>query len=253
MNSKTDSFTYTVEPFDTDFSNNLSWSVLGRRILSTATFHAQKRGFDQLIHEGTPYLWVLSRLVVEIDRWPAVGNTYTITTWVKDRFRQFTTRYFDITDSDGQPYGRALTIWAMINAHTRQPADLNVLFGDTFDHCFDAERPCNIQRSPRIRVESTLPVSSRTARYSDIDTNGHVNSIRYIEYLLDSFPQQKYQDETVTRLEINYCAEGHITDRLHVFIDQAKADTYAAEIRRATDNVTVCKSCITFRKNKRSF
>lgn len=248
MSPKADTFSYTVEPFDTDFTNHLSWSVLGRRILSTATFHAQKRGFDQLTLDGTPHLWVLSRLVVEMDTWPTVGDTYNITTWVKDRFRQFTTRYFDITDGQGNLMGQALTIWAMINSKTRLPADLGTLFGDTFDPYLDAERPCNIRRGSRIRVESTVPTCSRTVRYSDIDINGHLNSIRYIEYLLDCFPQQRYEQETVHRLEMDYCAEGRISDQLDIYLDNKDDGTSQAEIRRHQDNVTACKSSITFQK-----
>ena len=35
------------------------------------------------------------------------------------------------------------------------------------------------------------PVSEYQTRYSDIDINGHVNSIKYIEHILDLFPRSE--------------------------------------------------------------
>ena len=66
--NKIDTYTFMVDPFDTDCQNRLSWSVLGTRILSAATHHARRRGFDRFEKDGIPYLWVLSRMIIEVDR-----------------------------------------------------------------------------------------------------------------------------------------------------------------------------------------
>ena len=79
MQDKIDTYTHVVGPFDTDCSHRLSWNVLGTRILSAATSHARRRGFDTFEKDGVPYLWVLSRMVIEINRWPMVNETYQLT------------------------------------------------------------------------------------------------------------------------------------------------------------------------------
>lgn len=58
------------------------------------------------------------------------------------------------------------------------------------------------------------PASSLNARYSDIDINGHVNSIRYIEHILDLFPIELYKESRIRRFEMAYVAESYYGDEL---------------------------------------
>jgi medium-chain acyl-[acyl-carrier-protein] hydrolase len=44
-------------------------------------------------------------------------------------------------------------------------------------------------------------------KYSDIDINGHVNSIRYIQWISDCFSLDCYRKCQVKRFEINYMTE----------------------------------------------
>ena len=94
MVQKVDSFTYTVEPFDDDFTGRLSWAVLGKHVLACAENHAGARGFDRLEKDGHRYLWVLSRIVFEMDEWPRRGERYTISTWIRQYYRYFTDPLF---------------------------------------------------------------------------------------------------------------------------------------------------------------
>ena len=99
---KVDTFKYVVEPFDDDFTGRLSWNVLGKHVLACAERHAGARGFDRLTLDGHQrFLWVLSRMVFEMDEWPRLGDSYTISTWVRRCYRYFTDRYFDIANDEG--------------------------------------------------------------------------------------------------------------------------------------------------------
>lgn len=247
MDNKVDTFSFKVDPFDTDCFNQLSWKVLGKQILSVATSHARNRGFDKYDKDGIPYLWVLSRMVVEIDRYPRVGEEYSFSTWIKNYYRYFTDRYFYIYDADGNVIGRVLTIWAMINSETRQPADLKSLFGNEFDQYVCDANEFEIQRS-RIRVNHPCSNMVRHTYYTDLDTNGHINSIRYIEYVLDAFPLSVFQQNYVSRIEMEYNAESYCDDDLYVNLEEVQPRQYNAEISRMTDGKMkcVCRSNIQF-------
>ena len=43
--------------------------------------------------------------------------------------------------------------------------------------------------------------------YGDLDMNGHVNNVRYIEWVLNSLPLEFHQTHILTALEVNYLAE----------------------------------------------
>lgn len=244
---KTDTYRYSVEPFDDDFTGRLSWNVLGKHVLACAELHAGARGFDRLEQNGHRYLWVLSRMVFEMEKWPKLGEQYAISTWVRRYYRYFTDRCFEVLDAEGTVIGRVFTIWAMIDAETRRPQVLGELFGHTFDPYIDAERPFPIEGPTRIKENAATPTYSRRAFYTDIDENDHVNSIRYIEFILDAFPKEHFAHHEVKRLEMAYNNESYSGDELSIYIDkQPGGDTFHAVIRKNGEE-TVCHSAVVFR------
>ncbi len=249
MVQKVDSFTYTVEPFDDDFTGRLSWAVLGKHVLACAENHAGARGFDRLEKDGHRYLWVLSRIVFEMDEWPRRGERYTISTWIRQYYRYFTDRCFDVADANGKIIGRVFTIWAMIDAETRRPQVLEGLFGHTFDPFIEMDRPCDVRPFSRIRVNKEQAAETRHTYYSDIDENNHVNSIRYIEFILDAFPKSSFEGREVSRIELAYNSETFCGDTLQFFMEQAEDNDWHVLVRKNTGE-TVCHSAVTFKNTK---
>ncbi len=189
-------YQFVAEPFHVDFNGRLTMGVLGNHLLNCAGFHANDRGFGIATLNEDNYTWVLSRLAIELDEMPYQYENFSVQTWVENVYRLFTDRNFAIIDKDGKKIGYARSVWAMINLNTRKPADLLTLHGGSIvDYVCD--EPCPIEKPSRIKVTSDQPIATLTAKYSDIDINGHVNSIRYIEHILDLFPIELYKTETV--------------------------------------------------------
>lgn len=205
-------YPFDMEFFEEDFTGRMAWNVLGKRILRAAAQHADDRDFERVVKDGHTYLWVLSRMVVEMDRLPHTGEKGTITTWLRSAYRYFTDRCFEICDANGHVYGRVLTIWALIDAETREPADLGVLLGDKLNSYIDAEREFNVERGARIRNTDMRLVGERQVYYTDLDKNGHLNSIRYIDYALDTFPKWVHEASVPSRIEIAYSHESYCGD-----------------------------------------
>ena len=67
------------------------------------------------------------------------------------------------------------------------PVNLENLPDGGFAKWIDDEKICQVSDNSRIRVKESEPSRVITAYYSDIDINRHVNSIRYIEHMLDLF------------------------------------------------------------------
>lgn len=110
---------------------------------------------------------------------PYQYENFSVQTWVENVYRLFTDRNFAILDKDGKKIGYARSVWAMINLNTRQACRLvDFAWGSIVDYVCD--EPCPIEKPSRIKVTSDQPIATLTAKYSDIDINGHVNSIRYI-------------------------------------------------------------------------
>ena len=81
--------------------------------------------------------------------------------------------------------------------------------------------------------------------YNDVDINGHINSVKYIEHVLDLWPLDWYRDHSIRRFEIAYVAEAHAGDQLS-FYREADADgAFCVRIVRS-DGTECCRSKVSF-------
>ena len=178
-------------------------------------------------------------------------------------YRTFTDRCFAILRPDGTPYGYAYTVWALLNAETRQPVNLEHLPGGGFGDLVDGEKKCGVAPFSRIRVRETTPARTIKVQYSDIDINNHVNSIRYIEHMLDLFPEEMYATHEVKRIEVAYHEEAYADETLNLYKQPVGEDTFDIEIRKiaapeagetmpvpAGREQRVCASRVTFKQTE---
>ena len=242
--NKIGSYKFIAEPFHVDFKGRLTMGVLGNHLLNCAGFHASERGFGIATLNEDNYTWVLSRLAIDLEEMPYQYEEFTVQTWVENVYRLFTDRNFAILNKDGKKIGYARSVWAMINLNTRKPADLLTLHGGSIvDYVCD--EPCPIEKPSRIKVTTDKPSAKLTAKYSDIDINGHVNSIRYIEHILDLFPIQLYMRKQIQRFEMAYVAESYYGDELSFFEEEVNEDEYHVEIKK-NDCEVVCRAKVKF-------
>lgn len=242
--NKVGTYRFVAEPFHVDFNGRLTMGVLGNHLLNCAGFHATDRGFGIASLNEDNYTWVLSRLAIELDEMPYQYEDFTIQTWVENVYRLFTDRNFAILNKDGKKIGYARSVWAMINLNTRKPTDLLALHGGSIvDYITD--KPCPIEKPSRIKVTTQEPSAALTAKYSDIDVNGHVNSIRYIEHILDLFPIELYQKKRIRRFEMAYVTESYYGDELSFYQEEAEGGEYHVEVKKHGSEV-VCRAKVKF-------
>lgn len=248
MNENIGINTYAVEPFTEDYCGNLSWGHLGNLLLQYASAHAGDHGFGYTQMIAHHHAWVLSRLVIEMESMPRTGERFAVSTWVDKVYRQFTDRHFSVMRPDGTPYGHATSIWALIDTESRQPADLEHLPGGGFTSALVPEKPSPIAGLGRIRLKSAEPVATHTAAFTDLDINGHVNSIRYIEMLLDRFPADDIKARPVRRVEMAYCAETYCGELLDIFhdTDNKNPNRHLFEIRKQANGTVAARGALTF-------
>lgn len=243
-NNQIGRYQYVAEPFHVDFSGKLTLGVLGNHLLNCAGFHSSERGFGIANLNEENYTWVLSRLAIELEDLPDQYEEFSIATWVENVYRLFTDRNYAMYNKENVCIGYARSVWAMISLSTRKPANLLELHGGDINE-YIVDKECPIEKPGRIKVDAARPVYESTAKYTDIDINGHVNSIRYIEHILDIFPLDKFK-KGIKRFEMAYVAESYYGDKLSFYLDQNSENEFSIEVRRNNEQV-VCRSKIRFR------
>lgn len=239
------SYHFMAEPFHVDFNGRLTLGVLGNHFLNCAGFHAADRGFGIATLNEENYTWVLSRLAVEMEEMPYQYEKFTVQTWVENIYRLFTDRSFAVIDKDGRKIGYARSIWALINTNTRKPVDLLSMHeGKMTEHICD--KTCPIEKPSRIKINAPEAAAVLTAKYSDIDINGHFNSVRYIEHILDLFPIELYKSKRIQRFEVAYVTESYYGDELTFCKEKVSEDEYNVEVKKNGNEIVCCRSKVKF-------
>lgn len=238
-------YPFMAEPFQVDFSGRLPVSVLGNQMLNAADFHSKERGFGIPTLRAENRTWVLSRLAVDIVELPCQYEEYVIETWIESVFRFFTGRNFCVRGRDGRVLAYARSVWAMIDMTTRKPIDLVSLYGEDFKGYLCPDLPCPMEKPARIRLSDAKEVARVKPAYTDIDINGHFNSIKYIEHVLNLFPVERYRDYEVQHFEVAYVAESYAEDVLVFYLNHAEENAFCAEIKKNASEV-VCRCKIRF-------
>ena len=245
---KVGKYEFLAEPFHCDFSGHLFMGHLGNHMLNAADFHSSARGFGMKYLMTIKRSWVLSRLAIEMEEMPTQYTKFNVETWVESAMRFFTSRNFAVIGDDGKAYGYGRSIWAMIDTETRQPTDIFSIDNGAINNWIVNDKPCPIDKGGRVKMTDQAElVRTIDTYYNDVDINGHINSVKYIEHVLDLWPVDRYRQFAIKRLEIAYVAEAHGGDTLS-FYKEAVSDTeFCIRIVR-TDGTECCRSKVTFTK-----
>lgn len=223
-------YEFLAEPFHCDFASRLFMGHLGNHLLNAADFHSNDRGYGMNYLMPRHKTWVLSRLAIEMQEMPKSYDKFTVETWVESAMKYFTSRNFkicasasDVSEETEKVYGYGKSVWAMIDTETRQPVDIFSIHDGLIKEYIETEKPCPIAASSRVKMGKNAElVRTIHTYYNDVDVNGHINSVKYIEHVLDLFDLDYYKTHFLQRFEIAYVAESHQGDLLNFYLEKVE-------------------------------
>jgi len=225
-----------VEPQNVDFTLHETLVSLGGNILNVAGVDAQSKGFGVDVLGRENLSWVLSRLAMEFDYRPEQYTDYGITTWISDYNRVMSTRNFTLASDDGTVFGRAVSQWCMLDLATRTAVDMTSTAEMHSRWIVDSPSPAERPRKVAAPAGDVLTAVHPVA-YSDIDFNRHVNTMRYIELMIDMLPIEVHAEPHRIRMDINFLHEARYGRTLTVACGGADG-CWRFEIR--SDDGAVC-------------
>ena len=251
MMNKIGKYEFVAEPFHCDFSGRMFLGHLGNQMLNAADFHSTDRGFGMKYLMTIKRSWVLSRLAIEMTEMPGQHEHYTIETWVESAMKFFTSRNFCVSDGNGRIYGYGRSIWAMIDTETRQPSDIFSIDNGAINDWIVDDKPCPIAQGGRVKMSGNDElVRTLEVNYNDIDINGHVNSVKYIEHVLDLWSVDWYREHRLKRFEIAYVAETHQGDTMRFYREPVAENEYCVRLTKtellSQKETEVCRCRLVF-------
>lgn len=236
-------YSFQMQPQDGDFTEHIFASSLGDYILQAAAKNADDNGFGVRELNRENYTWVLIRMAVEIIRMPTMYERISIKTWIESIRAATTTRNFAVYDEQNQIIAYSGTNWAMIDLTNRKPIDLGKL--PTLTH-YISGNPIPISIVSKLPSVTSPLFTTRNVQYSDIDFNKHVNSMKYLQWILNEYSIDWYSHHAIKRFDINFLHEATYGDQINIHLQRnGLLDLY--EMKRQDDSL--CKIQIQWENN----
>ncbi|RKX78391.1 MAG: acyl-ACP thioesterase [Spirochaetes bacterium] len=203
---------YAIKSYEIDPEMKASLTSLCNFFQESAWHHARKHhyGYHDLLKRNLG--WMLSRFMVRIMKFPSWGERVTVETWAKGVDRFFALRDFQILDDRDNIIGVATSAWLLLELGSYRPVRLET-FRNEFPfipskHAIEA----SLKKLPDLMKADNE--NQIIVKYSDLDINNHVNNVKYIEWILDSFPVEIRKTFRMETLEINFLAEALLGERI---------------------------------------
>ncbi|MDR3123621.1 MAG: acyl-ACP thioesterase [Treponema sp.] len=197
--------TYPVGFTAVDESGGLTLAAAFDYFQEAAIRHAENLGVGRGPMAALGQGWVLSRLSVSMLRRPRQTERLTVRTWPRGWEKLFAIRDFDVRDEAGTPVAVARSCWLIVNIEKRRPlrpqaAMEQLPLNEGLDALADGGK--GLETAPGMEK-----AAERTAAYSDIDFNGHMNNARYVQWIQDILEPGALTGAATMRLDINYLSE----------------------------------------------
>ena len=203
---------FNIKSYDVDAKKKTSLQAISRYMQEMATIHADKLGlgFHNMMKDNRA--WVLAQMYIRIESLPSFQEQFSIKTWSNGPDGRFALRDFEITDSNNKIIGGASSTWFVIDITEKKICRL--------DEYFEGYEYPDISYAVGRKPERVKPITNSMSEhlinvnYSDLDINGHVNNVRYIDFILDMFSEEFRMKYDIHEIEMNFLKEARLGDQL---------------------------------------
>lgn len=173
-------------------------------------------------------IFVMTRMQIQIDEYPKWGDVVRFETWFAITGRMRASREWLIKDSDGKQIGRATSTWVTINMKTRRLGKVSdrtrerlASFQYKEENAFHDDM-MQLKLPDLVSDEEVDVKIPQIARVSDMDMNGHINNVTYINWILETIPEEVRDDKRLFQIEIDYKNECTSGDLIHPLAEECE-------------------------------
>ena len=180
---------FELRYFEMDKSGKASSVTMLTLLQETAADHCESIGHSLFSLVSQNLGWVLLSGIMEIDRYPEYKEKIIIRTWLSKYQSIRGIRENIIYDEDYNIIGKAKGLWLFFDIEKRRPTKILKDFKEQWLSCEETCIEHDISRKLNI-INSAEYIKKFKVNLYDTDTNKHVNNIRYLQWLVESIPEE---------------------------------------------------------------
>ena len=186
-------------------SHVLTYSGLTALLQEAASLHADSLGFGLNNIDKTNLTWLLLSWKIKLFSTPKWNTKVTVKTWPREMAKIYSYRDFEVYDDSGNLIAIASSKWVLINVSSHSIARITpelIKAYSTVKKCvFDEYKDPTFKDTENSILSFEYKVGRR-----DIDRNDHVNNLYYLDFALETLPEDIYQ-HNFTNIEVLYKKE----------------------------------------------
>jgi medium-chain acyl-[acyl-carrier-protein] hydrolase len=205
---------YEIHYYEVDIKKRLLMTSLIDFLGDIATDHSEKLGVGMDYLRENNMAWVLHNWDIDMYKYPVYGDKITIRTTPYAFKKFYGYRRFEIFNENGEVIGKAESLWILINTERKRPIRVPEYIGNIYGVEGEGEETFEfpgLQNPSRIDCEKEFKV-----RYTDIDTNMHVNNAKYPGWAIESVPMEVVLNKTLKNIKVIYGKETKYGDTIKV-------------------------------------
>jgi acyl-ACP thioesterase len=231
--------TFTIRASEVGAGGQITLPAICGLFQEVAGNHALKLDFDITQLQEKDLTWVLHRMDIKMERYPNWREKITIETWpaAGDALRAY--RDYRILDEDDNQIGACLSYWMMINMKTRRPSRMPQEVLDL--------RLTNLEHVMPIKSDKIEPFEEPdmekkfVVRKSDLDMNNHVNNARFVEWLMESYDDDKKY--LIKNMDIMFMRESKAGDIITSQRMEHEARKFTHQLKNQDDEILALAKC----------
>ena len=193
--------TNIIRTRDCDMYGRWKPSAMLEAMQEVAISHCDNVGLGRDVTDGLGVVWVLSRCRVELNRLPAIGESYTLKTCALPTKHLFFPRAHVFYDAAGEVIGGAHGLWLLMDIATRRI--VKNAFVSAKLPIEDADP--GVKGPETVRPLQTPPtVSHVTPQFTEFDVNGHANNTKYMDWCWNALGFDALKDREIAWFDVNY-------------------------------------------------
>lgn len=229
-----------------DLNGQAQMTGICNLLQETASYHANELGIGVDMMREMGMFWALYRFSVRLEKYPKIGEQIKIDTWVSSVKGPFSEREYHIFLKDGSHIGGASSLWFAVNEQSRKPQSVEHMRKDTpiYKGRKGLEnKPIKIPENSGAELDNQVNLG-----YGDFDHNRHVNNVRYIQWLIDSFPISKFHSHEIEGIDVNFLGEARENEMELKCFHTTLSNISDYHCLKNSEDVDLCRMITTWRK-----
>ena len=209
---------YKISLEDIGINNEATNKSLLTIMQDIACLHSASVGYGVLEVESKKRAWMLLDWKMKVIKRPKYNDDIKAETWSRKVERLYAYRDFQLKDKEENIIAIGTSRWILIDTDKRRPVRLTADISDLYES--ETDKKVFSEEIEDIKCEDYLFKKDYSIQRRDIDINGHMNNLSYLDMSYEILPDDIYKNKVFDNIRIVYKKEILYGDKVECYYEE---------------------------------